>query len=77
VAEAVVRLIPGVLGDDRSAVEESFTDPQLLDHPHYTRPRVWRGRDVPEVLLGGDHGAIAKWRAQAAAERTRERRPDL
>ena len=77
VAEAVVRLIPGVLGDDRSAVEESFTDPQLLDHPHYTRPRVWRGREVPEVLLGGDHGAIAKWRARAAAERTRERRPDL
>lgn len=77
VAEAVVRLIPGVLGDDRSAVEESFTDPRLLDHPHYTRPRAWRGNEVPEVLLGGDHGAIARWRAKAATERTRERRPDL
>ncbi len=76
VAEAVCRLVPGVLGDERSAAEESFED-GVLDHPHYTRPRVWRGRPVPEVLLHGDHARIAAWRAEQARERTRARRPDL
>ncbi|QDU85837.1 tRNA (guanine-N(1)-)-methyltransferase [Planctomycetes bacterium Pla163] len=82
VTEAVTRLIPGVLGHEQSAVEESFTattdDGSLqLDHPHYTRPRVWRGRSVPDVLLSGDHAAIASWRRARASERTDERRPDL
>jgi tRNA (guanine37-N1)-methyltransferase len=83
VTEAVVRLVPGVLGDERSAVQESFqARPEargetLLDHPHYTRPRVFRGRAVPDVLLGGDHGHIARWRTEQARARTRARRPDL
>lgn len=77
VTEAIVRLVPGVLGDDQSAVQESFQGGGGLDHPHYTRPRLWRGRPVPEVLLGGDHGEIARWRAARARERTRQRRPDL
>ncbi len=77
VVEAVARLLPGVLGDDRSAEQESFTDRAVLDHPHYTRPRVHRGRPVPEVLLGGDHERIAAWRHRRALERTRARRPDL
>jgi tRNA (guanine37-N1)-methyltransferase len=77
VVEATVRLIPGVLGDQLSNVEESFRDEGLLDHPHYTRPRLWRGRPVPEVLLGGDHAAIARWRAARALERTQRARPDL
>ncbi|MEZ5979762.1 MAG: tRNA (guanosine(37)-N1)-methyltransferase TrmD [Planctomycetota bacterium] len=82
VTEAVVRLLPGVLGCESSAVEESFTArgdgaPLRLDHPHYTRPRVWRGRSVPDALLSGDHAAIAAWRAKRADERTRARRPDL
>ena len=76
VTEAVARLIPGVLGDDRSASEESF-ERGGLDHPHYTRPRTWRARVVPEVLVHGDHGAIERWRAQQARDRTLERRPDL
>lgn len=77
--EAVARLVPGVLGDERSAVHESFTPAAAggLDHPHYTRPRTYRGREVPEVLLGGDHAAIESWRARVARERTRARRPDL
>jgi len=77
VTEAVVRLLPGVLGDDQSATEESFQRGGGLDHPQYTRPRSYRGREVPEVLLGGDHAAIADWRRRAALERTRQRRPDL
>ncbi len=76
VTEACVRLLPGALGHDQSAVEESFQGP-TLDHPHYTRPRVWRGRTVPPQLLGGNHAAAAKWRANIAAKRTAERRPDL
>jgi len=76
VVEAIVRLVPGVLGHGDSNLFESFEQP-ALDHPHYTRPRSWRGRDVPEVLAGGDHAAIAHWRAQQAQQRTRLRRPDL
>jgi tRNA (guanine37-N1)-methyltransferase len=80
VTEAVARLLPGALGDERSAIEESFRGPErgaLLDHPHYTRPRVYRGHSVPDVLLGGDHAAIARWRAERARERTQSARPDL
>jgi tRNA (guanine37-N1)-methyltransferase len=80
--DAVVRLLPGALGHDASAVEDSFSTRDasghaLLDCPHYTRPRSWRGRVVPEVLLGGDHAAIAQWRDSQRIERTTRRRPDL
>ena len=74
--DAVVRLIPGVLGDDQSAVTESF-ETGLLDHPHYTRPVVFQGWEVPPILLSGNHGAIATWREEQALEATRKRRPDL
>ncbi len=77
IAETVVRLIPGVLGDDRSALEDSFQDENALDHPHYTRPRVFRGLEVPEVLLSGDHQLIEGWRKEQASARTRRWRPDL
>lgn len=77
VTEAIVRLLPGVLGDERSAREESFQGGGGLDHPHYTRPRVFRGRPVPDVLMRGDHAEIAAWRRRKAAERTEARRPDL
>ena len=77
VVEAVTRLLPGALGDDRSALQDSFSDPALLDCPHYTRPRVWRGREVPPVLLSGDHQKIEVWRREQARDRTRARRPDL
>jgi len=77
VTEAVVRLVPGVLGDDRSAAEESFAVEGGLDYPQYTRPRTYRGRSVPEVLLSGDHRAIATWRASEARAITLNRRPDL
>jgi len=77
VVEAVARLLPGVLGDDRSACEDSFSQPGVLDCPHYTRPRVWRGREVPEVLLSGDHERIEEWRREQALRRTQARRPDL
>ncbi len=76
VADAVVRLIPGVLGDIESAQRDSFAD-GLLDHPHYTRPADYKGWKVPDVLLGGHHAEIEKWRRQAALEATRRRRPDL
>ncbi|MCG3122035.1 MAG: tRNA (guanine-N(1)-)-methyltransferase [Phycisphaerales bacterium] len=82
--DAVIRLIPGVLGHDESAGSDSFgvaaTDPagrRLLDCPHYTRPRVWEGMEVPEVLMSGDHGKIARWRLEQMIERTKARRPDL
>jgi tRNA (guanine37-N1)-methyltransferase len=81
VLEAAARLIPGVLGDERSAQEDSFAQTEggmeLLDCPHYTRPRVYRGLPVPEVLLSGDHRAIAAWRRQQALERTKTIRPDI
>ena len=76
VIDALARLLPGTLGDERSNVEESFTE-GLLDWPHYTRPEEFMGRRVPAVLLSGDHAAIARWRRQQALQRTRERRPDL
>jgi tRNA (guanine37-N1)-methyltransferase len=92
--DAVVRLLPGVLGDADSTREESFGKhtpadlpsdeaasagrlSALLEYPQYTRPRVFRGLEVPEVLLSGDHGKIREWRAEQARRRTAERRPDL
>lgn len=77
VIDAIVRLLPGVLGDDQSAVQESFGASGMLDHPHYTRPAEWNGLRVPDILVSGDHGKIAKWRAEQALERTRQNRPDL
>ncbi|RMH52126.1 MAG: tRNA (guanosine(37)-N1)-methyltransferase TrmD [Alphaproteobacteria bacterium] len=74
--EATVRLIPRVLGNAESVVEESFSA-GLLEHPHYTRPQVWEGRAIPEVLLSGHHARIAAWRRARAEALTRERRPDL
>src|SRR5688572_7512248 len=74
--DAVARLMPGALGDERSSVEESFTA-GLLDWPHYTRPEVFEGRAVPPVLSSGNHAAIAKWRLKEAVARTWQRRPDL
>lgn len=74
--EAVARLLPGVLGNPRSAAEDSFSD-GLLEGPSYTRPEVWRDLAVPDVLRGGNHAAIARWRRDRALERTRDRRPDL
>lgn len=76
VIDAVARLLPEVLGDPASAEEDSFVA-GLLDCPHYTRPAVFEGREVPEVLRSGDHGAIERWRRQQALGRTWERRPDL
>ncbi len=77
VMDAIVRLIPGVLGDDLSAVEESFGASGLLEAPHYTKPAEYRGLRVPDMLLSGHHGNIAKWRAEQALERTQKNRPDL
>ena len=77
VTEAVVRLIPGFMGNSDSLVEESHGDTGLLEYPVYTKPRTWQGHDVPDVLLSGDHGAIRRWRHQQARRRTAERRPDL
>ncbi len=74
--EACVRLLPGVLGAAESAHEESF-EGGLLEYPHYTRPRVWEGREIPPVLLSGDHGAVARWRRDEALKITKARRPDL
>jgi tRNA (guanine37-N1)-methyltransferase len=76
VVDAVTRLIPGALGDDASAHDESFSR-GLLEYPHYTRPAEFRGLKVPEVLLSGDHAEIAKWRVEQARQRTAARRPDL
>lgn len=85
--DAVVRLLPGVLGHEDSAAQDSFaarifpgSGPQgqrLLDCPHYTRPREWRGREVPDVLLSGDHQAVEQWRMKEMIERTTSKRPDL
>ena len=74
--DAVVRLLPGVAGNEASLAEESFSS-GLLEYPHYTRPREWEGRAIPEVLLSGDHAAIAKWRREQAERLTKQRRPDL
>lgn len=77
VMDAIVRLLPGALGDEMSAVEESFGASGLLEAPHYTKPAEFLGMRVPEVLLGGNHAKIAEWRAAQALERTRRNRPDL
>jgi tRNA (guanine37-N1)-methyltransferase len=74
--DACVRLLPGVMGAAASGTEESFTD-GLLEYPQYTRPQVWEGRSIPEVLLSGDHAKIAAWRRAEAERLTKERRPDL
>jgi tRNA (guanine37-N1)-methyltransferase len=76
VIDAVVRLLPGVAGNESSLAEESFAQ-GLLEYPHYTRPREWEGRAIPEVLLSGDHKAIDKWRREQAEKVTKARRPDL
>lgn len=74
--EATIRLLDGVIGDQTSLIHESFTD-GLLEHPHYTRPRRWEDRDIPDVLLSGDHKRIEDWRRAKSEDLTRERRPDL
>jgi tRNA (guanine37-N1)-methyltransferase len=76
VVEGVARLVPGVVGNPDSTVSESFSD-GLLEEPQYTRPAEFRGWEVPEVLLSGDHGRIAEWRREQRIARTRERRPEL
>ena len=76
IIDAVARLLPGALGDENSAKDESFSE-GLLEYPHYTRPEVFRGMKVPEILLSGDHGKIAEWRRRQSLERTKEWRPDL
>ncbi|MCA1825922.1 MAG: tRNA (guanosine(37)-N1)-methyltransferase TrmD, partial [Myxococcales bacterium] len=77
IVDAKARLVPGVLGNDMSAVSESFAGEGLLEGPQYTRPPEFRGRKVPEILLSGDHAKIAAWRREQALQRTRSRRPDL
>ena len=78
IVDAVVRLVPGVLGDENSNLDDSFSrGNRLLEFPQYTRPREFRGHKVPEVLLGGDHNAIDKWREEQKLKRTRQRRSDL
>lgn len=74
--DAVVRILPGVMGNQLSGVHESF-ESGLLEHPHYTRPQVFEGREIPEVLTSGNHAAIEKWRHDEALKLTRQRRPDL
>jgi tRNA (guanine37-N1)-methyltransferase len=74
--DAVVRLLPGVMGNEASGSEESF-EGGLLEHPHYTRPAEFEGRTIPEVLISGNHGKIAQWRREQAEALTKERRPDL
>ena len=76
VADAVIRLLPGVLNDETSALEDSFQD-NLLAPPVYTRPAVWEGMEVPKILLSGDFKKIDEWRESQALKRTQERRPDL
>ncbi|HMT13388.1 MAG TPA: tRNA (guanosine(37)-N1)-methyltransferase TrmD [Aestuariivirga sp.] len=74
--DAVVRLLPGVMGSAASGTEESFED-GLLEHPHYTKPNTWEGAEIPPVLLSGDHQAMARWKQARRADLTRTRRPDL
>ncbi|MEM8921052.1 MAG: tRNA (guanosine(37)-N1)-methyltransferase TrmD [Pseudomonadota bacterium] len=74
--EACIRLLPGVAGNQSSLEHESF-ETGLLEHPHYTRPRIWEGREIPEVLLSGDHKKVEEWRRAEAEALTRTRRPDL
>jgi tRNA (guanine37-N1)-methyltransferase len=72
VIDAVIRYVPGVLGDEQSVVEESHSEPGLLEYPQYTRPRDFRGMAVPEILLGGNHAAIARWRREQSLRRSRD-----
>jgi len=74
--DAVVRLLPGVMGKAASGAEESFED-GLLEHPHYTKPNIWEGAEIPQILLSGDHQAIALWKRRKREELTKARRPDL
>ncbi len=74
--DACVRLLPGVIGAEASLSEESFEN-NLLEYPHYTKPRLWEGREIPDVLLSGNHARIARWRREHAQAQTRQRRPDL
>ncbi len=74
--DAIVRILPGVMGNDLSGLHESF-EGGLLEYPQYTRPQVWEGREIPAILISGNHGAIAKWQRQEAEKLTKERRPDL
>ncbi len=74
--DAVVRLLPGVMGSDLSELDESFEN-GLLEHPQYTKPRMWEGLEIPPVLLSGNHGAVEKWRHEKALEVTKAKRPDL
>ncbi|MDO9416588.1 tRNA (guanosine(37)-N1)-methyltransferase TrmD [Pararhizobium sp.] len=76
VLDAIVRILPGVMGNEQSGVHESF-EGGLLEHPHYTRPSVFEGREIPAVLMSGHHGEIARWREEEARKLTLERRPDL
>jgi tRNA (guanine37-N1)-methyltransferase len=76
VLDACVRLLPGVMGKEASGTEESF-EANRLEYPHYTRPREWEGRSIPDVLLSGNHAMIERWRRQESERITRERRPDL
>jgi tRNA (guanine37-N1)-methyltransferase len=75
--EAVTRLVPGVIGREESHERDSFREPDVLDHPHYTRPREFRGMRVPDVLVSGDHAAIERWRVDAARAKARRNRADL
>ena len=77
VIEAVTRLVPGVIGKEESHERDSFAEADVLDHPQYTRPAEFRGMAVPEVLRSGDHGAVERWRREAAREKTVRNRPDL
>jgi tRNA (guanine37-N1)-methyltransferase len=77
VVEAVTRLVPGVIGKEDSHRQDSFSEPGVLDHPHYTRPTAFRGMEVPEVLLSGNHAEIERWRREAAKDKSRRNRPDL
>ena len=77
VADSIIRLIPGALGDERSHQEESFSDPNLLEAPAYTKPNTYDGMSVPDVLLSGNHAKIDAWKKEQAIERTKKNRPDL
>lgn len=77
VIDSIIRLLPGALGDDQSAVDESFGESGLLEAPQYTKPAEYRGHTVPEILLSGHHGKVAEWRRQQALARTAQNRPDL
>ncbi|MBM80223.1 MAG: tRNA (guanosine(37)-N1)-methyltransferase TrmD [Planctomycetaceae bacterium] len=77
IIDTVIRMIPGVLGEETSQKYDSFSDQRLLEYPQYTRPREYRGMTVPEVLLSGDHGRVAEWKKEQSIQRTKERREDL